>query len=296
MSGKERPKWPKFALLKRRKRKEVKEDPNSVAYGRFQWLEANGRFQCLLVFGRFPCLVALKWFQCLVVLKGEGETSFSPLFTSSPNNFTWTFFFPLILRLYFTMVLNCYLMPFFLFPWPINYNHASWCTKSSTHSSSSWFWLKIFFPFLEFTTSCMITFYELQVAWVNEKPPPESSLDLTFAHHPCDEDPEPWKVCSHLKVEPPRIWYYCIFLNSHTLVILLQIDPAFGDEPKIVCEGCYKTKDTFIFTWSSISSVGHYRWLRNPIHQLPSNSKMDYLVCTIWCILNFLQSWTITMT
>jgi hypothetical protein len=36
--------------------------------------------------------------------------------------------------------------------------------------------------------------------------------------------------------------------------------------------------------------------LRSPIHRLPSNSKVDYLVCTIWCILNFLQSWTITMT
>jgi hypothetical protein len=64
-------------------------------------------------------------------------------------------------------------------------------------------------------------------------------------------------------------------------VILLQIDPAFGDEPEIVYEGCYKTKDIFIFTWSSIPSVGHYRWLRSPIHRLPSNSKVDYLVCTI---------------
>jgi len=30
-------------------------------------------------------------------------------------------------------------------------------------------------------------------------------------------------------------------------MILLQIDPAFGDEPETICEGYYKIKDTFIF-------------------------------------------------
>jgi hypothetical protein len=71
-------------------------------------------------------------------------------------------------------------------------------------------------------------------------------------------------------------------------VILLQVNPAFGDEPEIVCEGCYKIKDTSIFVWSSILGVGHYRWLHGPIHQLPPNSKADYLVRTIRCILDFL--------
>jgi predicted Fe-S protein YdhL (DUF1289 family) len=41
-------------------------------------------------------------------------------------------------------------------------------------------------------------------------------------------------------------------------MILLQIDLTIGDEPKTICEGCYKTKDTFIFAWSSIPGVGHY--------------------------------------
>jgi hypothetical protein len=31
------------------------------------------------------------------------------------------------------------------------------------------------------------------------------------------------------------------------------------------------------------------------IRQLPPNSKADYLVRTIWCIIDFLQLWTITM-
>jgi len=86
----------------------VNENPNSVTYGRFQ------------------CLVALERFQCLVVLERRRK---SILFTSfhfpPPNNFTETLFFPLILKFYFTMVLNCYFMPFLLFPSPIIYNYAS---------------------------------------------------------------------------------------------------------------------------------------------------------------------------
>ncbi len=64
-------------------------------------------------------------------------------------------------------------------------------------------------------------------------------------------------------------------------MILLQIDPISGDEPEIVCKGFYKTKDTSIFAWSPIPSVGHYHWLRGPICQLFPNSKADYFVYTI---------------
>ncbi len=78
-------------------------------------------------------------------------------------------------------------------------------------------------------------------------------------------------------------------------MILLQVDPAFSDESKTIYEGCYETKNTFIFAQSSILDIGHYRWLRGLIHWLPSNSKLDYLVRTIQRILDFLQLWTITM-
>jgi hypothetical protein len=71
---------------------------------------------------------------------------------------------------------------------------------------------------------------------------------------------------ARLEVKPPRVWYYRIFPNSRTLVILLQVDPTYGDEPETVCEGCYETEDTSIFAWSSVLGVGHYRWLRSPIH------------------------------
>jgi len=68
-----------------------------------------------------------------------------------------------------------------------------------------------------------------------------------------------------LKVNPPRAWYYRISPNFRTLVILLQVNLAFGDELETVCEGCFKIKDTSIFTWSSIFGVGHCHWLHGLI-------------------------------
>jgi hypothetical protein len=64
-------------------------------------------------------------------------------------------------------------------------------------------------------------------------------------------------------------------------VILLQVNPASGDEPKTICECYYKIEDISIFAWSSVLDVRHYRWLCDPIRRLPLNSKADYLVRTI---------------
>jgi hypothetical protein len=140
--------------------------------------------------------------------------------------------------------------------------------------------LKIFPLFLESMASRMVTSYGPQAAQANEEPPSESSLDLTLMHHPRDEELEPQKVHARLEVEPPRAWYYRISPNSRTLVILLQVDLASGDEPETVCECYYEIEDTSIFAWSSVPGVGHYRWLRGPIRRLPPNSKADYLVRT----------------
>jgi hypothetical protein len=71
-------------------------------------------------------------------------------------------------------------------------------------------------------------------------------------------------VCSSWSWSPLSL-VYRISPNSHTLVILLQVNLTSGDEPKIVYEGCYETKDTFIFAWSSIFSIRHYCWLCNLI-------------------------------
>ncbi len=94
---------------------------------------------------------------------------------------------------------------------------------------------------------------------------------------------------TRLEIEPLRAWYYHISPNSRTLVILLQVDPVFGDEPETICGNCYETKDIFIFAWSLVPDVEHYHWLHGLIRRLPLNSKVDYLVRTIQCILDFLQ-------
>ncbi len=134
-----------------------------------------------------------------------------------------------------------------------------------------------------------VTSYGPQAAQANEELPSESSLDLTLTQHPHDEKLEPREVHIRLEVEPPRAWYYRISPNSRTLVILLQVDPTSGDEPKTICEGCYETEDISIFAWSSVPGVGHYRWLCGPIRRLPPNNKASYLVRTIRRILDFLQ-------
>ncbi len=72
-------------------------------------------------------------------------------------------------------------------------------------------------------------------------------------------------------------------------MILLQVDPASGDEPETVCESCYETEDISIFAWSSLFGVGHYHWLCSPIRRLLPNNKAEYLVHTIRRILDFLQ-------
>jgi hypothetical protein len=53
----------------------------------------------------------------------------------------------------------------------------------------------------------------------------------------------------------------------------------------------YEIENTSIFAWFLIFDTEHYCWLHNSICWLPPK-KSDYLVCTIWCILNFLQLWT----
>jgi len=129
---------------------------------------------------------------------------------------------------------------------------------------------------------------------MNEELAPETFLDLTLTQHPRDEDPEPQEVRVRFEVKPLQVWYYHIFPNFCTMVILLQVDLTSNDELETVYEGCYKTKNNSIFAWSSVLGIRHYRWLRGLICQLPLNSKADYLIHTTRCILDFLQLQAVT--
>ncbi len=72
-------------------------------------------------------------------------------------------------------------------------------------------------------------------------------------------------MCFFLEIEPPQTWYYHISTNSHTLVILLQVNPTSGDEPETICECFDEIENTSIFAWFLIPSIGHYCWLHNII-------------------------------
>jgi hypothetical protein len=78
-------------------------------------------------------------------------------------------------------------------------------------------------------------------------------------------------------------------------VILSEVNLIFVDEPEIVSEVFYKIEYISIFAWFLIPGVKHYHWLCDLIRQLPSNKKVNYLVHTIRCILNFLKLWITIM-
>jgi hypothetical protein len=102
--------------------------------------------------------------------------------------------------------------------------------------------LKIFPFFLANMVSCTVTSYGPQAAQTNEDSLSESSLNLTLTQHPRDEELEPREVHARLEVEPPRARYYRISPNSRTLMILLQVDPASGTNPKLSMKVVMKPK------------------------------------------------------
>ncbi len=81
--------------------------------------------------------------------------------------------------------------------------------------------LKVSPLFLEIMASRMVTSCGPQTTQMNEESVSQSSLDLTLMQHLRDEDPAPRKVRARLEIDPFQAWYYRIFPNSHTLVILL---------------------------------------------------------------------------
>jgi hypothetical protein len=77
---------------------------------------------------------------------------------------------------------------FLPFPWPINYNRASRCNKSFTHSLLIWLKIEDLFPFPWNYGVCIFTSYKPQITQVNEEPALESSLDLMLMQHIRDVD------------------------------------------------------------------------------------------------------------
>jgi hypothetical protein len=123
--------------------------------------------------------------------EGEGEGSFSPLSTSPQATLFRPLSFSFDIKVLFYHGSRLLFMHFFIFPWPINYNHAFLMLHVPHTFIVDSFWLKIYSIVLEIMVSHMATSYGPQVTQVNEESAPKSSLDLTLTQHPCDEDPEP---------------------------------------------------------------------------------------------------------
>jgi hypothetical protein len=73
-------------------------------------------------------------------------------------------------------------------------------------------------------------------------------------------------------------WWFCY---RSTLFLMMNL--------KLFVKRFYEIENTSIFAWSSILGVGHYSCFYSLICRLPLNSLANYLVHTIWCIINFLQ-------
>jgi hypothetical protein len=77
--------------------------------------------------------------------------------------------------------------------------------------------------------------------------------------------------------------------NPHALTIYLEFVPARGAGPKRFEECQCKDDDVRLHCQTWVPGDGHYRWLRGPINPLPMEHRVEYLVHTIRCILEFLQ-------
>ncbi len=128
--------------------------PSLMANERFQawWPMEGSKFNgqwkvpSLVANERFQAWWPMKRFNIWWPLEGERKTSFSLLLIPPPpNKYYLNPFFPIDLKVLFSHGSRPLFYTFPLFSLAINYNHASQCTKSSTHSSLSWFWSKIFF-------------------------------------------------------------------------------------------------------------------------------------------------------
>ncbi len=122
----------------------LKEKENEGGERKFQ---LNGQWKVPLLGGPWKvlCLVAFGRFHYLVANGRKRKNTFSLLPIFPLTILLKPSFFPLILRFYFIMVLGRLLMHFLPFLWSINYNPASWCNKSFTHSLLIWFdWKSLF--------------------------------------------------------------------------------------------------------------------------------------------------------
>jgi hypothetical protein len=61
-------------------------------------------------------------------------------------------------------------------------------------------------------------------------------------------------------------------------VTLLEIELTIDDNLEIFYKCIYEGDEVIVLAWFLTPSIDHYRWLCNPINQLPSNRNIEHLV------------------
>jgi hypothetical protein len=118
----------------------------------------------------------------------------------------------------------------------------------------------------------------------------ESPLDLNLTQLAKQEEPFRRRMRPWLEFECiTRSWHLRLGANARYLVLVLEVEPAINGELKIFYESIYLGDETAILVWSTELRLNHYRWLHGPLFQILVDHKVEVFVCTIHCILRFLQ-------
>lgn len=140
---------------------------------------------------------------------------------------------------------------------------------------------------------------------LDSEPQPESELELSLSQlpdqHVQPSDPVPPQQHSENEAGPsqqrrrprdeeplgPRRRQK--IPSSRSLVIVIEVEPAFEDRPEAVFEGRFCNEDTEVQAWSQVEGVGHYRWLQGPLNHLTRARQLEYVGETMRHIFDFLR-------
>jgi hypothetical protein len=147
-------------------------------------------------------------------------------------------------------------MHFLLFPWSINYNPASWCNKSSTHSLLIWFRLNFFF--LSLKLWCCVWRHLTASSYINEW----RISSKNISRFDIDTTSSWWRswtsrgACSSWSSTPSSLVISHLFKPLH-LSDLIASRPYFWRWTWNCLWRLLRIEDTSIFAWSSVLDVGY---------------------------------------
>ena len=77
--------------------------------------------------------------------------------------------------------------------------------------------------------------------------------------------------------------------STRSVVIVLEVEPAYGDRPEAIFEGRFTNEDTEVQAWSMVEGVGHYRWLQGPMRLLTRERQLEFIAETMRHLFDFLR-------